>query len=297
MIALRPFGLEVEATARAVPRVEVDRPAPDPADRADRARRHRDRERAAGRGPQRRRDRHPQRQLQLHGPGPVLLPAPARRAGRGHRDDDADRARRAGDPTPTSTTRRRGPDRGDEPATAAIVTELGDHRAAGCRSSSWRSSWRCSPRWACASTRRRSTRPTTATPGWSTSRSTRRKLHAPIDKIHPMPFPGLNIDNLPFFAVIAATRRGLDADPRLGLRQPRDLPDRADPARAPRCRLLDPHRIWSRARPAGPAPRWSARRRCGRRGRCCWRCWRPRAPRCCATSTSSTAATSTWPSG
>lgn len=29
-------------------------------------------------------------------------------------------------------------------------------------------------------------------------------LHAPIDKIHPMPFPGLNIDNLPFFAVIAA---------------------------------------------------------------------------------------------
>jgi len=34
------------------------------------------------------------------------------------------------------------------------------------------------------------------------------KLHAPIDKIHPMPFPGLNIDNLPFFAVIAATAAG-----------------------------------------------------------------------------------------
>ncbi|KHL11138.1 UDP-N-acetylglucosamine 1-carboxyvinyltransferase [Mumia flava] len=33
-------------------------------------------------------------------------------------------------------------------------------------------------------------------------------LHAPIDKIHPMPFPGLNIDNLPFFAVIAATASG-----------------------------------------------------------------------------------------
>jgi UDP-N-acetylglucosamine 1-carboxyvinyltransferase len=33
-------------------------------------------------------------------------------------------------------------------------------------------------------------------------------LHAPIDKIHPMPFPGLNIDNLPFFAVIAATAHG-----------------------------------------------------------------------------------------
>ena len=33
-------------------------------------------------------------------------------------------------------------------------------------------------------------------------------LRAPIDKIHPMPFPGLNIDNLPFFAVIAATATG-----------------------------------------------------------------------------------------
>jgi UDP-N-acetylglucosamine 1-carboxyvinyltransferase len=34
------------------------------------------------------------------------------------------------------------------------------------------------------------------------------RLHAPIDKIHPMPFPGLNIDNLPFFAAIAATAQG-----------------------------------------------------------------------------------------
>jgi UDP-N-acetylglucosamine 1-carboxyvinyltransferase len=33
-------------------------------------------------------------------------------------------------------------------------------------------------------------------------------LHAPLDKVHPMPFPGLNIDNLPFFAVIAATASG-----------------------------------------------------------------------------------------
>jgi UDP-N-acetylglucosamine 1-carboxyvinyltransferase len=33
-------------------------------------------------------------------------------------------------------------------------------------------------------------------------------LHSPIDKIHPMPFPGLNIDNLPFFAVIAAAAEG-----------------------------------------------------------------------------------------
>ena len=34
------------------------------------------------------------------------------------------------------------------------------------------------------------------------------ELHAPIDKIHPMPFPGLNIDNLPFFAAIAAVAEG-----------------------------------------------------------------------------------------
>jgi len=34
------------------------------------------------------------------------------------------------------------------------------------------------------------------------------RLHAPLDKIHPMPFPGLNIDNLPFFAIIAAVAQG-----------------------------------------------------------------------------------------
>ena len=34
------------------------------------------------------------------------------------------------------------------------------------------------------------------------------KLVAPADKIHPMPFPGLNIDNLPFFTVIAAMAEG-----------------------------------------------------------------------------------------
>lgn len=34
------------------------------------------------------------------------------------------------------------------------------------------------------------------------------ELHAPVDKIHPQPFPGLNIDNLPFFALIAATAKG-----------------------------------------------------------------------------------------
>ncbi|MFT4009636.1 MAG: UDP-N-acetylglucosamine 1-carboxyvinyltransferase [Nocardioidaceae bacterium] len=33
-------------------------------------------------------------------------------------------------------------------------------------------------------------------------------LRAAVDKIHPMPFPGLNIDNLPFFALIAASADG-----------------------------------------------------------------------------------------
>ena len=33
-------------------------------------------------------------------------------------------------------------------------------------------------------------------------------LVAPADKIAPMPFPGLNIDNLPFFSVIAASAEG-----------------------------------------------------------------------------------------
>ena len=34
------------------------------------------------------------------------------------------------------------------------------------------------------------------------------ELVAPKDKIHPMPFPGLNIDNLPFFAIITASAKG-----------------------------------------------------------------------------------------
>ncbi|MET7640998.1 UDP-N-acetylglucosamine 1-carboxyvinyltransferase [Streptomyces sp. NPDC005438] len=34
------------------------------------------------------------------------------------------------------------------------------------------------------------------------------KLRAPVDKVHPMPFPGLNIDNVPFFAALAAVAQG-----------------------------------------------------------------------------------------
>jgi UDP-N-acetylglucosamine 1-carboxyvinyltransferase len=68
-------------------------------------------------------------------------------------------------------------------------------------------------------------------------------LYAREDKIHPMPFPGLNIDNVPFFAVIAAVASGrtlihdwvyenraiyLTELNRLGAH----------------VTLLDPHRIW-----------------------------------------------------
>ena len=34
------------------------------------------------------------------------------------------------------------------------------------------------------------------------------EIKAAVDKIHPMPFPGLNIDNLPFFALVAAQAEG-----------------------------------------------------------------------------------------
>jgi UDP-N-acetylglucosamine 1-carboxyvinyltransferase len=54
----------------------------------------------------------------------------------------------------------------------------------------------------------RSTSPSTAAPAWSTSPPSRLSCTPPLDKIHPMPFPGLNIDNLPFFAVIAGNAEG-----------------------------------------------------------------------------------------
>ena len=57
-------------------------------------------------------------------------------------------------------------------------------------------------------TSRRVPRRPTARPGSSTSPPMPGPLHAPIDKIHPMPFPGLNIDNLPFFALIGAVAEG-----------------------------------------------------------------------------------------
>ncbi|WP_051326134.1 UDP-N-acetylglucosamine 1-carboxyvinyltransferase [Glycomyces tenuis] len=69
------------------------------------------------------------------------------------------------------------------------------------------------------------------------------ELHAPIDKIHPMPFPGLNIDNLPFFALIASCAEGstlihdwVYENRAIYLTELNRLGGRV--------RLLDPHRIY-----------------------------------------------------
>ncbi len=78
-------------------------------------------------------------------------------------------------------------------------------------------------------------------------------LKAPIDKIAPMPFPGLNIDNLPFFALIAACAEGTTM-----------IHDWVYENRAihlvelnkvgAQVQLLDPHRLLV----TGPTPRWRA---------------------------------------
>lgn len=68
------------------------------------------------------------------------------------------------------------------------------------------------------------------------------ELKAAPDKIHPMPFPGLNIDNLPFFAVIASCAEGTTLihdwvyeNRAIYLTELNKL--------GARVRLLDPHRI------------------------------------------------------
>jgi UDP-N-acetylglucosamine 1-carboxyvinyltransferase len=77
-------------------------------------------------------------------------------------------------------------------------------------------------------------------------------LHAPLDKVHPMPFPGLNIDNVPFFAAIAAVAQGrtlihdwVYENRAIYLTELNRLGGHVT--------LLDPHRVWV----DGPT-RWSA---------------------------------------
>ena len=78
-------------------------------------------------------------------------------------------------------------------------------------------------------------------------------LRAPIDKVAPMAFPGLNIDNLPFFALIAAMAEGTTM-----------IHDCVYENRAiyltelnkvgGQVQLLDPHRVMV----TGPVPKWRA---------------------------------------
>ena len=68
------------------------------------------------------------------------------------------------------------------------------------------------------------------------------ELRAAQDKVHPLPFPGLNIDNLPFFAVIAAAAQGstmihdwVYENRAIHLLELNKL--------GANCQLLDPHRL------------------------------------------------------
>ncbi|MFI5428459.1 hypothetical protein [Aeromicrobium sp. UC242_57] len=89
---------------------------------------------------------------------------------------------------------------------AAIVTSRAS-RCAGCRSSSWRSS-------RAAGGDGLPVRPHPRVPRGERRDPPRRHhdlrvvVARPDRQDPPMPFPGLNIDNLPFFAVIAATAEG-----------------------------------------------------------------------------------------
>ena len=89
-------------------------------------------------------------------------------------------------------------------------------------------------------------------------------LHAPLDKIHPMPFPGLNIDNLPFFAVIAAVAEGQTLLHDWVYENRAIYLDRAQQARRPGQAARPAPGDDRGPDPRSPAPRSSARRRCVR---------------------------------
>ena len=91
---------------------------------------------------------------------------------------------------------------------AAIVTESDDHHPAGADRVPRDRARDCSRRWASATTRSEEYVADNGHTRLVDLTTHASELHAPLDKIHPMPFPGLNIDNLPFFAVIAAVAEG-----------------------------------------------------------------------------------------
>jgi UDP-N-acetylglucosamine 1-carboxyvinyltransferase len=144
---------------------------------------------------------------QLHGPGPVLLPAGARRDDRGHRVDHAHGHRRGAHRRRHRVLPLGGPDRGDEPDRGGRRHRVDDHHRAGADRV---------PRDRAGHARGdgAALRHDLRVPGDANGHTRLvdltihpSELKAPVDKIAPMPFPGLNIDNLPFFALIAAWPR------------------------------------------------------------------------------------------
>lgn len=69
------------------------------------------------------------------------------------------------------------------------------------------------------------------------------RLKAPTDKIHPLPYPGINVDNLPFFVPIAALSSGrtLIHD---WMWENRAIYYTYINALGARLTLMDPHRVW-----------------------------------------------------
>ena len=103
---------------------------------------------------------------------------------------------------------QRGPDRGDVAARRRDRDEVRRSPSSGCRSSSSRSSSRLLEEMGFEYTRSEEYVARNGRTRLVDITTRPSELHAPLDKIHPMPFPGLNIDNLPFFAVIAAVAEG-----------------------------------------------------------------------------------------
>ena len=225
---VRPRG---QGDRRQLPRQRQPGDRARPADRAHRARRHRHRERPDGGGAAPRHHRHPQRLVELHGPGPLLLPAAARRRRRGHRHHHADGHRRRPRSTSTSTTR---------PART---------RSRRCRCSPPRSS--PSPQITIQRVPIEFLEIELATAGGDglpvlPLRGVRRpqRPHPPGRHHHPAERAARAARQDPPDAVPGPQhrqpavlrghrrgRRGPDAAARLGLREPRDLPHRAQQAR------------------------------------------------------------------
>ena len=204
MSALRPFGLEVKADRRLLPRDgRPGRSSPTRADRAHRARRHRHRERADGRRPAPRHDRSsatPRSNYMVQDLCFFLQKLGVRIEGIGTTTLTVTGVRR-------HRRRRRlrplrGPDRGDvacspprSSPSPTITIRAGADRVPRDRAGD------CSRRWASSYDRTEeyvaAQRPH---PPGRPHHPARPRCTRPLDKIHPMPFPGLNIDNLPFFA-------------------------------------------------------------------------------------------------